>query len=124
LALADSERSRSTAGLWPIRLSAGGLILATGTGSAEAAGLGLPGRPASAAVLERLPDDLFFPSLGPIRSVQAIELPGGLTGEFVVEYSARGVADAGWLDRAERRVTTRVAATRETAVERWLMTTQ
>lgn len=115
----EHERERSTAGLWPVRLSSSGLILAAGAGSVSDGG----GEEAvGAAALDRLPDDLFYPSLGPIRSMQALALPGGAFGEFAVEYEARSVPGMGWLDRARRVVTTRVGNTRETAVERWVGT--
>lgn len=117
-ALADYEAERRTDGMWPVRLSSGGLILAVGSGDGQ---LPPDDMPASAALLERLPDDLFYPSLGPIRSVQALELPGGRIGEFTVEYEAQGVAGHGWLDRAVRRVVTRIGHTQESALERWLL---
>lgn len=116
--LADHEARRSTDSMWPVRLSSTGLILAMGTGDDRLADASMP---ASAALLETLPDDLFFPSLGPIHSVQALELPGGMVGEFSVDYEARSVPGQGWLDRAVRRIVTRIGATQESALERWLL---
>lgn len=118
-AMVERERDRRSAALWPVRLSSSGLILALGSADG---GIASPDGPASAAALDRLPDDLFYPSLGPIRSIQAIELPGGAMGEFAVDYEAWSVPDRGWLDRARRRVTTRIGNTREVALERWLLT--
>ena len=50
-ALADREAARSTAGMWPIRLSSAGLILAIGSGDDETSDSALP---SSAALLENL----------------------------------------------------------------------
>lgn len=116
---AEYERARSTVGLWPIRLSASGMILAMGsTVSSEVATGELP---ASFAALEQLPDDLFFPTLGPLSSEQAIELPNGMLGKFSIQYDATSVPEGGWLDRAQRHVVTQIGTTRESVLERWMM---
>ena len=117
--VAEYERVRSTAGLWPIRLSASGMILAMGsTAPIQDASGELP---AGFAALEQLPDDLFFPSLGPLSSEQAIELPNGLLGKFSVQYDATSVPGGGWLDRAQRHVVTQIGTTQESVLERWTM---
>lgn len=119
--LALAEKNRSTNGLWPIRLSSNGLILASGTPDGVSGSIA-HSWPASASLLNRLPDDLFYPSLGPLKSVQAIAMPNGMVGEFAVEYAASSAAGSDWLHRAERRVITRLGGTQETAIERWLLT--
>jgi len=110
----EAERARSTAGMWPIRLSSAGLILAMGSDGEASNGFA-----ASSVVLNSLPDDLFYPSFGPLESVETIELPHGTVGEFALHYEARRAPDHPWLDRAERRIITRIGGTQETAVERW-----
>jgi hypothetical protein len=112
--IADAERERSTADMWPIRLSSAGLILTVGTAKGAPEGMA-----AGSLALNALPDDLFYPSLGPLDAAQTIELPGGGVGEFAMHYEARCAADQPWLDRAERRVTTRIFGTQEFALERW-----
>ncbi len=76
---------------------------------------------ASSSLLTRLPDDLFFPRLGPMRSVRAVDLPGGLTGEFEVTYDAVSAQEGEWLADAEREVITRIAGSEQRAREVWTM---
>ncbi|MEM1052140.1 MAG: hypothetical protein AAGI28_08590 [Pseudomonadota bacterium] len=115
LGLAAAERERVTAGMWPIRLSATGLILTMG---ADQTGDTLT----DSLALNTMPDDLFYPSLGPLTSDQTVMLPNGAVGEFTLRYEAKGAVGTGWLDRAERRVTTRIGETVESAFERWRLT--
>lgn len=143
--LAAIERQRPTDGMWPIMLTPSGLILAAGrpmrqqdiedaldTGQKMmAARMGQQNaanmvgtfaaqlQRTGTSLLDRLPDDLFFPTIGPIRSARKIDLPGGEAGEFEVAYEAVAVAGKGWLDRAERRITTRLAGTEQCAKEHW-----
>ena len=143
--LATIERQRPTDDMWPIMLTPSGLILAAGRPMRQqdieaaldmaqkvmAARMGQQNAANMVAtfaeqlqrtgrsLLDRLPDDLFFPIVGPIRSARKIDLPGGETGEFEVTYEAVAVAGKGWLDRAERRITTRLAGTEQSAHEQW-----
>jgi len=145
--LAAIEQSRITDGMWPIVLSPQGRILTAGIGvrsedisaamrEAEAmiARLNLPEAEEGArlrtlaqfqragnSVLETLPADLFYPTLGPIRQAREVELANGIKGEFVVTYEATHVSPGGWLDRAERHVVTRIGASERHAQERWTL---
>ncbi len=143
--LSAIEKSRSTAEMWPILLNGSGLIFSAGNGVAardvdkaiEVAQRMIAERPipasersalrehlasvrrTSASLLEKLPDDLFFPVAGPMRAVRSMELPGGTVGELELSYSAMAVPDKGWLDRAERMIVTRLAGTEQIAREYW-----
>lgn len=143
--LAAIEQSRSTADMWPIMLSSDGMIVATGIETTEAdlaAALNVTqrifaerGAPASqqaahrqflrelerarTTLLERLPDDLFFPAGKPMRTVRPIASADGLTGEFEVSYDAIPAFEGGWLGRAERRITTRIGQYEQHANELW-----
>lgn len=139
------EEGRSTATMWPILLTQSGLIVAAGRGivdadvdtalqtarqmiaernGAEAAAMHVRRlqaelQSAGTSLLDRLPDDLFFPTVGPLQASRVVELPGGRVGEFEVSYEAVAVPGKGWLDRAMRQVTTRLDGTEQTAREDW-----
>ena len=143
--IAAIEESRSTAGMWPIRLGESGLIFAAGNGvraedlsaAIDMAEEMIAAKPipqaekdvqrehlasmqkAGSNLLDRLPDDLFFPTVGPMRAVRSVELPGGMTGEFELSYAAHAVPGSGWLDWAERSIVTRLAGTEHIAREFW-----
>lgn len=145
--LAELERKRSTQDMWPVRLTASGLIHAAGSGSRgqdveEAARIAsdmIAARPIPAAqrdreiailtqlakaqssLLDRMPDDLFFPTAGPLHTVRKVDLPGGLVGEFELRYEAQAVSGKGWLERARREVVTRLAGTWQSAREEWTL---
>lgn len=145
--IAAIEQARSTAEMWPMLLNASGMLFGAGVGiserdlsaAVEAAQSLLAERPAPASVraqrlhylasmqragsslLDQLPDDLFFPTIGPMHAVRPVELPGGMTGEFELSYSAVAVPEKGWLDRAQREVITRLAGTQKIAREHWAM---
>jgi len=145
--LAAIEEGRSTDEMWPIMLSADGRIVRSGMSTREddlAAAIeqaqqmissrAIPASEqeaqmqyiaelakAGSSLLARLPDDLFFPRLGPVRSVREVELPGGLTGEFEVSYSAVAASSGNWLARAEREVITRLGGSEQRAHEVWNM---
>ncbi|MHA7820654.1 MAG: hypothetical protein ACX930_13485 [Erythrobacter sp.] len=147
--LAAIERARSTADMWPILLTGSGLIAAAGSGAREddvsravrvASDL-IAARTqraaqrelkieylaqlarAGSALLDRLPDDLFFPTVGPVHTVRSVDLPGGLKGEFELSYEAIAVPGKGWLQSARRQVVTRLAGTQQTACEDWSLST-
>lgn len=143
--IAAIEESRSTASMWPILLNESGLIVAAGKGVDEedmAAAVALAERmiaarpipqaeidahrqhlaemqKAGSSLLDVLPDDLFFPTVGPMHAVRQIALPDGMTGEFEFSYFARAVPERGWLDQAERTIITRLAGTERIAREYW-----
>ena len=143
--LAALEEARSTDGMWPILLSGSGLVVGAGRAirdddiaraatTARAiierrvpAGSQREARMryladllnAGAPLLEAIPHDLFFPTAQPLRAVRAVDLPGGLSGEFEVSYTAVAVPGMGWLDHATRQVTTRLEGSEQTAREEW-----
>lgn len=143
--LAAIEEGRSTADMWPILLTGSGLIIAAGSGAraddisraVRVASDMITARPVPAAqaereihyltqlakagstLLDRLPDDLFFPAEGPMHSVQKVDLPGGLVGEFELNYEARTAVGRRWLASARREVVTRLAGTWQSAREDW-----
>lgn len=146
--LAEMERARSTAHLWPILLNSNGQFMVTGGGTNEEAFTAaiheaeqmiaqreLPESQQAAqrqflaemqrvgsSMLDRLPDDLFFPIGRPLRSVREISLPGGLTGQFEVTYDAISASDGDWLERADRQVVTRIGQSEQRATELWVLT--
>lgn len=145
--LAAIEQNRSTNDMWPIMLSGDGRIVEMGNSTREEdiraaiaqAEQVIANRPvpaseqeaqmqylrelqeAGSSLFARLPDDLFFPRLGPVRSVRAVELPGGLTGEFEVSYNAVSAQEGEWLADAEREVVTRIEGSEQRAREVWTM---
>lgn len=68
---------------------------------------------------DTLPKDLLFPNEQPVREIKRLTLPGGLRGEFELSYLAKAVPDYGWLDKAERRIVTRIGMSERRSVERW-----
>jgi hypothetical protein len=145
--LAEIERSRSTADMWPMLLSGDGRIMSAGLGTREEdlaaaareAERMIAQRPmpasqreaqrqylselarAGSSLLDTLPDDLFFPSGEPVRSSRVVALPGGLTGRFEVAYLGTRDALGGCLERAERQVVTRIGDTERRASETWTL---
>ncbi|MEM7780484.1 MAG: hypothetical protein AAF697_08860 [Pseudomonadota bacterium] len=148
--LGEIEERRSTAGMWPIRLTSNGLIVSAGRGMTAAdldealrvardliasrygeqnaqamvRSFAAELQRAGASLLGQLPDDLFFPSIGPISLSREVELPDGQVGGLSIFYDAIAVPSRGWLASAERRVVTRLAGTEQTAREYWSMTTR
>lgn len=146
--LAAIEEARSTADMWPIMLSEQGEIVAAGSGIREE-DLAAAIREAEAMIAERevpasireaqaqylaqiqrtvnsllesLPSDLFFPKMGPMRTVQTLELAEGVTGEFEIIYDAVPAQEGAWLGKAERQVITRLGDSRQRAIEEWTLT--
>ena len=145
--LADLERERSTAGMWPILLSQEGQIVAAGEGTAHddleralsiakdmisqrsASGEMRASRMEDLALFEkagselmvRMPNDLFFPAAQPLHLVRSMDLPGGLTGEYEIIYTSRQSRSGQWLDRAQREVVTRIDSSEKRSREEWMM---
>ncbi|WP_156777274.1 hypothetical protein [Erythrobacter sp. NAP1] len=145
--LAKVEEARSTDDMWPMLVSQDGILVASGgrisdedLASAIAIAKDMMAKrrdgaqPSQAEVqyladlqragstlLDRLPEDLFYPRLGPVRASRQMTLPDGMIGEFEVRYE--GVADpqGGWLSQAERSVTSRIGHSEQTARETWRM---
>lgn len=147
-ALAQIERQRDASGMFPLMLSDSGTILtppaAAEQSDAVVAALKaaediiarqpVPAKErarishylgemhrAGSGLLATLPGDLLFPSGAPVRRSETVALPEGLTGTFTLSYTALPQADAPWLARAERRVTTAIGESRQQATEVWTM---
>lgn len=73
---------------------------------------------ASGALISETPPDLFFPIVGEAREQREMALPGGLTGEVVVEIAA-SAGPGGLLDRFERLITTRIGDDARESRETW-----
>lgn len=141
------EKSRSTDAMFPMMLSDLGLLMAAEPQSAsddvqralaEARQViearGLPGDDKAAQIaglaelqrnagsmLEGIPPDLFFPMEASSKTVESVVLPGGMTGEFELHYTAECASDAPWLKRSERRVITRVGDSERRSSDVWTM---
>lgn len=143
--LAAIEEQRSTDDMWPILLSETGLILAAGndldaddmskaielakqmmgnrrtTASADNAEEKYLAdlQQAGASLLDQLPEDLFFPKMGPVSAVRSFALPTGLYGEFEISYDAVAASERDWLERAVRTVVSRIGESEQEAREEW-----
>lgn len=146
--LAAIERSRSTEGMFPITLSAEGLIQSAGryteSDDIEAAvkeaeaileqrGFGRDEaarrmryiaqlQHASGSLLDQLPPDLFFPRNQSVTTVRPVELPGGAEGAFEMTYTAKTAPGVPWLESSERKVITRVGNDERLSREIWMLT--
>jgi hypothetical protein len=112
--LARAQEERTVEEMWPIRLNARGMILVGPRTSLDDRGAQISGA-------DQLPDDLFYPSLGPLRSHRNVTMSDGRVGEFSLEYDATSVAGKGWLHHARRRIATRIGSSVESATERWIL---
>nr|WP_298931821.1 hypothetical protein [uncultured Erythrobacter sp.] len=145
--IAKIEQERSTDGMWPILLSSNGHIVAAGDHALESdisaaaqtaqemlAGTAQPAsrqarhkhylaqmQQASAALIDQLPADLFFPAGRDQQLVRAIDLPEGMKGEFELIYTAKSAPGGAWLSKATRRITTRIGGDARTAQEDWVL---
>jgi hypothetical protein len=146
--LARIEEQRTTETMFPIMLSDTGMVLAAGGSAAapadmvpalRAAEQMIASRPqseerrenlrrylaeihrAGSGQFDNLPADLFYPAGVPLRRVEAVALPGGLTGEFELVWDARAVPDEGWLASGERLVVTRIEGLERRSRESWTL---
>lgn len=146
-ALADIERQRSDAGLFPMRLDGAGRIrpgtpaesapavrresaVAQAHGMLAASPLTLTQRQESGTFLRQLaaqgaaaswPVDLFNPTSAERVERRRISLPGGQEGEVAVSVKALGLQADGLPSEVERTVTTVLAGTARTSRERWTL---
>ncbi len=145
--LAQVEEQRSTDGMFPILLSPTGRIVAAGplsdpqemakivpiaqnmiahssrTADEKVAVLRYLStlQAAGDTLLERLPPDLFFPVPGDLDETHSLALPSGQTGEIELARSSRIANGQRWLERIERKITTRVAGSSQESLEIWSM---
>lgn len=143
--IAKIEETRSTAGMWPILLAGDGRIVAAGKHTedvdvaaavreaeamfarrkssenvtAERAFYLAQLQQASHALIDQLPADLFFPTGGRWETVQPVELPNGLVGEFELVYTSQRAPGSSWLAFASRRVVTRVGGDQRRSLDEW-----
>lgn len=147
-ALARIEQQRDASGMFPLILSENGAILTAPVPPGESDTVAAAMRAAEAVIarqpvptderararfylaevhrtgsglLDALPGDLFYPAGIPVERSEAVALPNGLTGRFVLSYKALPQPDAPWLARAERRVITSVGGIDRQASEVWTL---
>lgn len=142
-ALAEIERRRPDAGLFPIRLDAGGMIVGGGTrvpGTAVsqavshvserigASGLAAIDMLQAQAFLAQLrsgaarsswPGDIFRPTPGKRSEVRTVALAGGATGDVTIEIEGHGAGPDGQIATVDRIVTTDLGGDRRVTRERW-----
>lgn len=143
--LARIEQQRSTAAMFPVMLSETGRVVATGSAPADlsealrTAEKMIAARPqsegqrdklrryladihrAGTGQFETLPADLFAPAGTPLRRVEPVSLPGGMTGAFELVWDARANPDTGWLVTGERQIITRIAELERRSREVWTL---
>ncbi|WP_172970160.1 hypothetical protein [Erythrobacter sp. THAF29] len=146
-ALARIEETRPTDDMWPIHLSGDGRIVAAGKYTREEdfaaavreaetmiAQRSYPAEVkerhrqylaqlhnAAGSLLDDLPPDLFFPQSEQRETRRPVDLPGGLRGEFVMNFTARRAAGHPWLAEAERSIVTRIADDERHSSDRWTL---
>ena len=74
---------------------------------------------AGSSLLDRLPKDLFFPRSSGFAEQRAINLPGGVSGQFEVTYSVSAHPISGLLDHADRHIVTRLGDSAQASSEHW-----
>jgi hypothetical protein len=146
--LARIEQQRDASGMFPLMLSENGAILTAPAAPVESDAVTAALRAAEdfiarqplpdddrarirfylagvhragSGLLDALPGDLLFPSGIPVERSEAVALPDGLTGLFVLSYKAVPQPGAPWLARAERRVITSVNGMDRQAAEVWTL---
>lgn len=143
--LAEIERTRQASEAFPLLLDAAGRIRRTAppvlmldmervARAAESAIMARGARPGEQAALQlfraqlqqsandlisRFPDDLFFPAGVEVDETHTMELPGGVAGEFNLNYAASADPATGLLVASQRTVTTRIGAKAMRSIERW-----
>lgn len=142
-ALAEIERRRDVAGLFPMRLDRAGIIVGWEGRSAgiqravEEAASAIERKALeqsaekdarryvaeigskAAALVSQVPRDLFFPQTGERSELRTLDLPGGGTGSYEVTISATARKEDGLLERSERRIVTRIADSARVSREVW-----
>lgn len=142
-ALAEIERRRPDAGLFPILLDASGIIIGNGeqvpgTAVGQAATLvseriGASGLSAldmlqAQAFVARLrgnaargnwPNDVFRPAPGRRSEQRSLSLPGGGAGEVTIEIEGQGPGPAGQVAAVDRIVTTDLGGDKRITREHW-----
>lgn len=145
--LAQIEEARSTDAMFPILLLSSGKLAAAGdyvleqdlAQAAREAERVIASRKAGAdakaeqlqylaflqrragKLIERLPDDLFYPANPIVEVAKPIDLGDGQVGEFELTYEAKCAPGEAWLAQSERRIITRLGDTRQLSREVWTM---
>ncbi|MEO0589911.1 MAG: hypothetical protein AAFZ11_05045 [Pseudomonadota bacterium] len=143
--LAQIEKERSTAGMFPILLSSEGVIMAAGGNTSQASidaalkvaeevmmarGVAQASaaeqrqvmaqlQAAGSSFLDQMPGDLFYPSIEPLRELRQVPLGEGVVGEFEVSWEASAQAETGLLESARREVITRIGESERRSSEDW-----
>lgn len=145
--LAELERRKVEAGMFPMMLSGDGLIMsdkaadpkpaieqAIEQAAQTIAARNLPADDQRAVdeflrtlqnsaqmATNRLPRDLFSPRDLSRQDVRTVGLPGDIAGEIVIAFSAKTTEPLGLLNTAERVVTTRIGDSTKMSTERWAL---
>jgi hypothetical protein len=143
MALAEIERKRPDLGMFPILLDAQGMIVAGDSvhddGSLDRASTVVSGRIANSGLpaIEMLqaqafvkqlrarrprsiwPVDVFNPGRQPERETRTVPVPGGGTGQVVIEMSSRAGAVDGRISELERLVITDLEGDKRVTRETW-----
>lgn len=143
--LAEIEQARSTNDMFPFLLSENGMLVAAGKGlqkqdleaAAQEAERTVRARKLAAGqreeqlrylallqrsagkLIDKLPEDLFFPAVPRVHMVEPVRLGDGQTGEFELIYETACAPQKPWLATAERRVITRLGSTQQQSREVW-----
>ncbi|MBW8784430.1 MAG: hypothetical protein JF593_07295 [Novosphingobium sp.] len=147
-ALAELERTRSDAGLFPLHLDRAGMIVASGSPTdagairqafalsehkIAAAPLAPAERSEAAAFIARLrtrsgaaiggewPADLFHPATGQHTDTRRLAVADGVSGSVTVTIDARDRPSGDLLASVERTVVTELDGTRRTSRELWTL---
>lgn len=147
-ALARIEEERSTSTMFPILLAPDGIIVAAGQNTSQKSvdsalttarnllaengfAKGSPAQQgiflvqlqkASAALLDEMPGDLFYPSTTPVNDIREVALPDGTAGEFELRWQASAQEGSPLLKKARREIITRIGESERTTIEEWSLT--
>ncbi|MBX7541554.1 hypothetical protein [Qipengyuania sphaerica] len=142
-ALAQLEKAREVAGLFPMQLDDSGLIVGwagqaidldkavvaarraidgkklAGSGAQEAKRYVAEMGKTAAELVSQVPRDLFYPHPGQRHEKRALDLPNGAKGTYELTVEARTAAGSGLLDTSERRIVTRIGDSTRISRESW-----
>ncbi len=145
--LAAIEEQRVEDGMFPVTISADGLLSPNG-GANAAPALADAGRAAldiiatiesdpeaadimsdfvrqvaaaTSQYLGQVPRDLFYPAIRSDRQEIALDLPGGAKGSVMIEQTATTTGADGLLKEARRSIVTRTGETERSSVETWVL---
>ncbi|MEO1730724.1 MAG: hypothetical protein AAFR64_08300 [Pseudomonadota bacterium] len=143
--IAEIEEARSTNDMFPILLAPNGTLMAAGSTSSEESinsalktaevlfmERGFSSSSAAeqveamvqlqrsgAQLLDKMPGDLFYPSIVPVRKSRTVKLANGAKGEFEVSWEASVQPGSALLKDARREIITRIGTSLRKSTEVW-----